>query len=206
MVDPAALGSAGRMVRCARCSHAWREQPEQDELAAFDYRITPTEARPIPPGSNLPVFPSPPRSRAWIGWLAAAVVVLAVIGGGVLERDRIVEYWPPAERYYAMVGLAEGIEQGSVFELRNVQQSTFVEDDRTVVVITGEIANVSKQTLKVPRVIAQVFDKNNQVLKKWEFMAVSAELGPGETTVFSDRFADPPRGAVNLLVSLENGV
>lgn len=194
------------MVRCARCSHAWMEQPAQDEPEPFDYRVTPTAARPIPPGSNLPVFPQQRRSRAWIGWLAAAVVVLAVAGGGVLERDRIIAYWPPAERYYAMAGLVEAVEKGIVFELRNVQQSTFVEDDRTVVVITGEIANVSKKTLKVPQVIAQVFDKNNQVLKKWEFTAVSAELGPGETTVFSDRFADPPRGAVNLLVSLKNGV
>jgi hypothetical protein len=182
------------------------EQRAQDEPEPFDYRITPTAARPIPPGSNLPVFPQQRRSRAWIGWLAAAVVVLAVAGGGVLERDRIIAYWPPAERYYAMAGLAEAVEKDTVFELRNVQQSTFVEDDRTVVVITGEIANVSKKTLKVPQVIAQVFDKNNQVLKKWEFTAVSAELGPGETTVFSDRFADPPRGAVNLLVSLKNGV
>lgn len=182
------------------------ERPAQDEPEGFDYRITPAAARPIPPGSNLPVFPRQKRSRAWIGWLAAAVVVLAVLGGGVVERDRVIEFWPPAERYYAMAGLTEALEEDSVFELRNVQQSTFVEDDRTVVVITGEIANVSKKTLKVPQVTAQVFDKNNQVLKKWEFTAVSPELGPGETTVFSDRFSDPPRGAVNLLVSLDNGV
>lgn len=209
LVDSAALGEVGRIVRCARCTHAWLERPpKEDALGPFDLDldVTPAAPRPIPPGSNLPVLPQAQRSRAWIGWLAAAAVVLAVIGGGYVGRDEVVEFWPPAERYYAMVGIGEMPTTESVFELRNVQQSTFVEDERTVVVITGEIANVSKKVHSVPHLVAQVFDKDNQVLKKWKFKAVSAELGPGESTVFSDRFSDPPRGAVNLLVSLENGV
>ena len=30
LIDPAALGETGRMVRCARCSHTWTERPPED--------------------------------------------------------------------------------------------------------------------------------------------------------------------------------
>ncbi|MFQ5958263.1 MAG: DUF3426 domain-containing protein [Alphaproteobacteria bacterium] len=167
--------------------------------------VTPPEApRPIPPGSNLPALPREPRAHGWVGWAALAVVLVAVLAGGVLARERIVEVWPPATRLYAFVGLVEP-KPIELFELRDVKQSTFVEDERTVVVVSGKIVNISMRSQPVPKVFAQMFDTRQRVLDEWYIDAVRPELGPGEITEFSDRVIDPPKGAANLMVRLTNG-
>ena len=38
LVDPAALGETGRMVRCARCAHTWVEFPPDDMPKRVDVR------------------------------------------------------------------------------------------------------------------------------------------------------------------------
>ena len=58
LVDPAALGETGRMVRCARCAHTWMEFPPDDMPKRVDVAAGSVEPSPIPPGSNLPaLFP-----------------------------------------------------------------------------------------------------------------------------------------------------
>ncbi len=166
-----------------------------------DVSAAPERVRPIPPGSNLPALPRKKRSRAWIGWAALLVVTVGVAAGAVLAREQVVAVWPDAARFYALVGLTEE-PVGQPFELRDVKQSTFVENDKTVVVVTGKIVNVSSRRLPVPRVVARVYDREAKVLDEWRFSPVRSELGPREETEFSDRFTDPPKGAVNLVVSL----
>lgn len=136
-----------------------------------------------------------------MGWAALAGVVLAVVGGAIAAQDRIVAVWPPTARIYAVFGFGPPSTQ-EAFELRGVKQSTFIEDEHTVVIITGEIVNVSSHPLPSPKIVARIFDANAKVLSEWVFDPVRAELGPGEITEFSDRFSDPPEGAVNLIVSL----
>ncbi len=204
LVDPAALGDTGRMVRCARCAHTWMETPPDDMPKTVDLATPPDMPTPIPPGSNLPALPRQRRAHAWVGWAALGVVVVAVLAGGVLARDRIVAVWPTATGLFASVGLVEE-EPTEIFELRDVSQSTFVEDERTVVVISGKIVNVSTRSRTVPKILAQMFDTRQRMLNQWFIDAVERELGPGEITEFSDRFIDPPRDAANLVVRLANG-
>ncbi|MFQ5784580.1 MAG: DUF3426 domain-containing protein [Alphaproteobacteria bacterium] len=201
LVDPAALGEAGRLVRCARCAHTWTETPPEDMPRRVDFTVTPDTPQPIPPGSNLPALPRIQRSRAWIGWLFLVGVVVGVVGAALAAREQVITAWPETSRFYALVGLAEPPLEES-FELRDVKQSSFIEDDRQVVIISGQIVNVSTRSLATPRLIARIFDKDSNVLSEWRFDPVRAEIGPGESTEFSDRFSDPPKGAVNLVVSL----
>ncbi len=201
LVDPAALGETGRTVRCARCGESWNQAPPDDMPKRVDVSVAPERVRPIPPGSNLPALPSKKRSHAWMGWAALIVVMVGVAAGAVLAREQVVAVWPDAARFYALVGLTEE-PAGQPFELRDVKQSTFVENDKTVVVVTGKIVNVSSRRLAVPRVVARVYDREAKVLDEWQFSPVRTELGPREETEFSDRFTDPPKGAVNLVVSL----
>ncbi len=201
LVDPTALGETGRIVRCARCAHTWMEIPPDDMPLRVDVTIAPSEPRPIPPGSNLPALSRPPRKSGWQGWAALAVVIVVMLGGAFLARDRIIEGWPLAERLYAVVGLAE---TAPALQVRNLKQWAFVENEKTVYVFSGEIVNLSDQTRAVPNLVAQIFDKDWRVVKKrWVFAPPRPRLGPAEATEFSGRFSDPPKGGANLMVSLD---
>ena len=51
LIDPAALGDVGRLVRCARCSHSWLERPPEDMPKQVDVLPPPEQVTPLPPGS-----------------------------------------------------------------------------------------------------------------------------------------------------------
>ena len=54
----------------------------------------------------------------------------------------------------------------------------------------------------VPKVIARLYDKEENVLKSWVVEPAATELEPGQSVEFSDRLVNPPKGAVNLTVQL----
>jgi len=201
LVDPAALGDSGRTVRCARCGTTWFERPPDDAPQRIDVIPPPTETEPLPPGSNLPALPRQRRVGGWVGWLALVVVVAGVAAAAILGRERIVAAWPPAERLYAMVGLAAEA-PAPAFALRNVKQAVSVEDDAVVVVVSGAIVNVSSVRGPVPKIQAQLYDKAHKLLRTWSIAPPRPELGPGETVVFTDRFTNPPKGATSLTVQI----
>ncbi len=199
LIDPSALGEIGRVVRCARCAHSWMETPPEDMPKRVDVAVAPAVARPIPPGSNLPALPDAPKSSGWASWAALAAVVIAVLGGTVAARERIVEAWPLTERLYLLAGLAEP-RPSTNFILRRIQSSTFLDDGHTIVVVTGEIVNVSGETRLVPNLEARVLDNQRRVLDSWIVAPPIAQLAPGGAVAFSNRFADPPVGYAELSV------
>ena len=194
----------GRVVRCARCSHSWTELPPDDMPKRVDVIAPPEAVRPIPPGSNLPALRDTGGKTAWVGWAALVVVIAGTLAGGVFARDQVIAAWPEAARIYAQIGLDDQAATRG-FEVRNVEQSTFIEDDQTVVIVTGEIVNISGRTRDVPKVIAEILDKDSRVIDSWLVTPADSSLAPGESTAFSDRFTNPPKTAVQLMVRLEGG-
>src|SRR5581483_9463480 len=168
IVDPKALGPTGRMVRCAACKHTWMQAAPADLPKPVDVEPAPDSVRPIPPGSNLPAFPQPPkRAGHAVGWL---VFVAVLLGGGaaiVGLRDGIVAAWPPAAKLYDMAGLSVET-PGAGLELRNVS-STRKEDGPPAIVVEGTVANVSNRPREVPRLKAVVRSAAHQDLKNWTF-------------------------------------
>ena len=202
LIDPAALGETGRMVRCARCSHTWTERPPKDMPKQVDVLPPVEQVTPLPPGSNLPALNNQPNRRGWIAWAALILVIAGIAGGAYYQRETIIEKWPDALLIYGRLGLAEETKDLGL-ELRNVKQTTSVVDDQTVVKLTGEIVNISDQPQPVPQIIADIMDKNRNVIRTWIVTPQSDRLLPGETTEFDDDYADPPKEAVQISVRLE---
>lgn len=202
LIDPSALGEAGRLVRCARCSHSWNERPPEDMPKRVDVMPPPERVTPLPPGSNLPALNNQPRRRGLIGWAALVVVIVGIAAGGYFARDKITEVWPDAALIYAGLGFGEE-EEIVGLELRNVKQSTSIVNDQTVVKLSGEIFNISDRDQFVPRVIADIMDKNRTIIRTWIVTPRLAKLLPGEKTEFVDDYADPPKEAVQISVRLE---
>lgn len=117
---PDHLIGAGRRLRCAKCGHEWLVRPPERE----------EPARPAPPARGLPVpnpvlrrppqviepplpqfgdaAPQRPRIGLWLAWTASAVVLLLLAALMLTLRAEIVAAWPPAERFYAALGLDSG--------------------------------------------------------------------------------------------------
>lgn len=200
LVDPATLGHSGRTVRCAKCSNTWRQTPPADMPRRVDVLPPLSGARAIPAGSNLPVLVERRRRADRIGWLALALAILIVVVGGLAARDSIVSAWPASARLYRALGFEIGATEASGLRFRNVTWQQTVESGVPILIITGEILNISSEPLKVPAIRVGLIDAGEQELHHWTFAAATEELAAGESTTFTTRLTGPPSGAASLSV------
>ena len=152
------------------------------------------------------MHPEPSRSRVGIviGWAVFLLVLVGLGVGGVLARDRIVAYWPPAAKLYTMVGL--GIEPpGAGLELRKVTPSRTIENGQPALVIAGEVANVSSIARDVPKLKVVLRDKNEHELQSWSFVASEERLLPGASVPFRTTLVSPDESATGVVVTFASG-
>jgi predicted Zn finger-like uncharacterized protein len=206
VVDPRLIGPEGRTVRCAKCGHQWHEAAPM----ALPPSLDEPEAPPAPakftprPGTNLPAFPR--RARApgvAVAWAALALAVFVLIAAGVAARQSVVAAWPPAERLYAAVGLVAE-PPGTGLEFRNVTTARRLESDREVVVIEGDVVNVSTRDRVVPKLRAALTAEDHE-LNSWTFDATQSRLLPGESARFVTRTDEPAEEATGLSLRFADG-
>jgi predicted Zn finger-like uncharacterized protein len=207
VVDPRLLGADGRTVRCAKCGHQWHQAAPMALPGALDEPQAPPEA-PQPyvrrPGVNLPAFPRRSRSPgAAIAWAALVLAVLVLVAAGVAAREAVVSAWPPAERLYAAVGLIAD-PPGTGLEFRNVSTARRLESDREVVVVEGDIVNVSNRDRQVPHLRAAL-TADSRELNSWTFDATQSRLLPGESARFVTRTDEPTEEATGLSLRFADG-
>jgi predicted Zn finger-like uncharacterized protein len=85
LVDPRALGSAGRLVRCASCSHTWQQAPPEDAPRRIDL-VAPQPEFAAAAGGRVQLPALPPRRRrsaALLVPLLALFVLIGVTGAGL---------------------------------------------------------------------------------------------------------------------------
>lgn len=202
LVNPTSIGSDGRMVRCAKCGHTWMQSPPQDMPKTVEPPEA-AEARPIPPGSNLPAFPRRHRrrARAALGWVALVAVVAGAVAAAGLYRERIVALWPPAARLYAQLDLAPAAAPGAGLELRNISLSHDRESDTDVLVVEGQVANPTDEVLDVPALRGALVAADRRELRHWTFTTDRRRLLPGEIAAFRTELRDPESGATDISIT-----
>ncbi len=201
LIDPTALGGEGRTVRCAKCSHTWREQPPADMPKRVDILPPDNEPRPIPFGSNLPALVARRKRANRLGWLAVAAAIVIIVVAAILARGPIVDVWPPAEKLYSAVGLGIDEVDTSDLEFQNVVREQMVEGGVPILIIRGQIFNAADSARAIPPIRIGLMDADNTELRHWTFAAEQSEL-PGESsTDFETRLVSPPEGAVSLRIS-----
>lgn len=203
-VDPAAVGGDGRRVRCVRCRHLWFEQQpgtisERARLGAASDEQELAARR-----SGLSAVREKRGGANWARWVALVVIVGDIVGGGVLAREQIVATWPPAAKLYELVRLP--VESaGAGLELRNLRPSQEVDNGMLVLVVEGEVVNVSDQVREVPRIRIALRDVAGHEIAHWLISAAQARLEPGQSAGFQARREEPPPEVKGLRVSFEAG-
>ncbi len=213
-VAPEALGPGGRKLRCARCDHTWSERRPEEGTPGLGLAGPGEEAR----GLDLAGLGDEPRPRRReprrarergprtnvAGWAALALVVVAVLGGGIVARERIVAAWPPAARLFDVVGLAVAY-PGAGLEFRNVHSSREVDDGAPVLVVTGEVVNVTAAARDVPRLRIALRDGARREIGHRLVALARSRLEAGESAPFSASLEPPPAGLSGIVVSFESG-
>ena len=115
-VDPSAIGPSGRTVQCARCSHRWFETVKAASAAP---PLPPPNERPVPDfvirpqshySAGLPAISPPRRTVHWGRWIAAAAVLIFVVGGAAFAwRDEIRDRLPPGWSAFLSLDGARGL-------------------------------------------------------------------------------------------------
>lgn len=201
LIDSAALGNQGRMVRCASCSHSWWQRPPEDAPRRVDVAPPPEEVRPLPPGSNLPAFHPPNRGRMGaVAWVVLLAAVLGVLAAGYFGRGALVAAWPPAAPIYAAIGLPLPGPQANL-RLFITNQEFAEEEGTRILLVEGEIANDSRQMVELPLLRGILVDQQaGEELQSWTFEANEVRLFPGDVGTFRSRIRNPSPRATFLQI------
>ena len=196
-VDPASLGSEGRVVRCAGCGHRWTAKPPQDAPKALDVK-----SQPITAAWRAAVAARRRSSPPIVAWLAVALVVL-VLASAVIGRNEIVARFPESSTIYQALGLPLAVRPGLEFE--QVTSERVVEGGVAVLVFEGEIVNQSKEPRHVPPIRVILLDDGGRQLQREIFSSKDASLDAGGKTTFSGRLVNPPSQARNYSITFDVG-
>lgn len=215
--------ASGRKVKCRTCGHIWTQYPPaavDDEPFERTALYSPqddmlTEVRPMRDFAAAPSYhaddsppPAPAKAKRrlpGIGWIALAASVVALIGGGAVARHQLVHLWPPANLLYQTVGLGVA-PPGAGLQLQNSRSEQRQEGGAAILVVEGQIVNVTDKPLKVPRVKAVAMDSSQKPLQTWIIEASASSLMPGEIATFFSAQRDPGPAALLKLTFEADGV
>ena len=145
----------------------------------------------------LPPRPAPRKaSRKGLG-VAALAAAGALVVAAIAARSTVVRAIPDLAGVYAAVGLPVNLRG---LEFRDVRTTSETQDGIAVLVIEGEVANVAKHAVEVPRVRLAVLGAGGQELYSWTTLLPRSTLSEDEKVSFRSRLASPPPEGREVLV------
>jgi predicted Zn finger-like uncharacterized protein len=131
-------------------------------------------------------------------WKTASIATaLAVMVGGVYKRELVVRSIPQTATLYAALGMPVNLRG---VEIRNVASRIIDDNGVNILVIDGDLQNVTKNKLDLPRLRFAVRGADGQEVYVWSAQADKNNLGPGETLNFRRRLAAPPQDGKDITV------
>jgi predicted Zn finger-like uncharacterized protein len=139
------------------------------------------------------------RSPRWpLSHLQNAIVALLIVDAVLIAwRNDIVRVLPQTASFYAMLGLSVNL-RGLVFD--GITTSTEMHDGVPILVVEGNIVNVTTGIVDVPRLKFAARNGNGEEVYSWTAVPPRTTLPPHEGVAFHTRFASPPPDVRNVLV------
>jgi predicted Zn finger-like uncharacterized protein len=186
---------------------SWREPLAENEPAPplapdglhpmSTLRADATETEIKPTRRALPPRPAPRKSsRKGLG-VAALAAAAALVVLAIAARATVVRAIPDLAGLYAAIGLPVNLRG---LEFRDVRTTSETQDGIAVLVIEGEVANIAKHAVEVPRVRLAVLGTGGQELYSWTALLPRSTLSEDEKVSFRSRLASPPPEGREVLV------
>jgi predicted Zn finger-like uncharacterized protein len=205
VVDDASVGPAGRTVRCGQCRTSWRAEPPAIFGRADDVQVLTRQAAPgdLPGGALPKQFRARVQAHQQARDAAAAGVVWGIMAAmlgillmsAVMFRVDVARVWPRTASAYAAVGLPVNV-VGLVVEA--VTTAPMLDNDRQVLVISGEVRNVSDGSVRPPPLRVDLLDKTGVRLTGRSLDLGDEEVPPGQARPFTVQLYDPPTEAAQV--------
>jgi predicted Zn finger-like uncharacterized protein len=219
--DDAAIGPAGRTVRCAACGFAWFAEAQLELRTTADSSEARAEAAPEPltrerverlrraaeqPGpapSAAAKFRAQQAERMRMERARAAVVVWGATGaalaasaaGMVVFRQDVAEVWPRSASAYAALGLDVNVYGLEFYDL-SVERA--FDGPTPILLVSGEVRNIGRENKPVPPVRISLRDTQSHEIFELINLVTEAPLAAGESAPFQIRVENPPSDAVDL--------
>ncbi len=134
--------------------------------------------------------------------LPAAVLILTALNASLVSwRADIVRLLPQTASLYAAIGLPVNL-RGLEFD--NIRLSRAKHEGVGVLVVEGNIVNVTSRTVEVPRLRLAVRNQAKREVYAWTALPSRSILAPGEALPFRSRLASPPADAREVQVRFFN--
>lgn len=221
--DDAAIGPAGRTVRCAACGFSWFAEPQLELRAAEGpsmmrapeeparepltrervERLRRAAEQPGPAPSAAAKFRQQQSDRmrrdrtraAVMVWGATGAALAASATGMVAFRQDVAELWPRSASAFAALGLDVNVYGLKFYDLA-------VERDYSgatpVLVVSGEVRNIGRDDKLVPPVRVSLRDTNSHEVLDLVNAITDQPIAAGAAVPFQIRVENPPAEAVDL--------
>ncbi|MBX3429554.1 MAG: zinc-ribbon domain-containing protein [Hyphomonadaceae bacterium] len=223
--DDAAIGPAGRTVRCAACGFSWfaepqlelrpaaaevpavmrtAEEPAREPLTRERVeRLRRAAEQPGPAPSAAAKFRQQQSDRmrrdrtraAVMVWGATGAALAASATGMVAFRQDVAELWPRSASAFAALGLDVNVYGLEFYDLS-------VERDFSgatpVLVVSGEVRNIGRDDKLVPPVRVSLRDSNSHQIMDLVNAVTDQPVAAGAAVPFQIRVENPPAEAVDL--------
>ena len=209
-LDAQLLEPRGRKLRCSGCQAVWfqaqgtaTQGAEAQGQQAAPYPEPPLDgfdARRRTPRTAPP--PQPVRKKRGGGLFAILVLLLVVGGTGAglwYGRKEIVTFEPRAMILYDLVGVTvfpvgEGLDLVDMKTERGQGEA-----GESLVVISGQIENVTPKAIVIPRLQASLLDAKGQALTRKTLKLEQEALAPGQKQAFQVPLTSA-EGASNVVI------
>ena len=132
-----------------------------------------------------------------VGWGGLALLLTVMSLGLLLQRERVEALWPASARLYQALGFSVK-PPGTGLAFRNVSPDWGNAESGQILVVTGEIANMSEDDKAVPRVRVVLRDDKDADLDERIVDPPVGHLKPGEAAQFRVEVDKPAAGAAGL--------
>jgi predicted Zn finger-like uncharacterized protein len=129
------------------------------------------------------------RKASFRGWPSAILGLLALITGILAWRADIVRVLPQTASLFAKIGMPVNL-RGLAFH--DVSTALESQEGVSVLVITGVIVNMTRQSIAVPRLRLALLNDVGREVHAWSALPERNLLGPREAQPVHIRLASPP--------------
>ena len=165
-------------------------------------RKLPEHGEPTTPRrSTIPRRIQPKKGQGRSRLTAVTVILAAVVVGAIASRSTVVRAVPDLAGLYAAVGLPVNLRG---LEFKGVKTTREMQDGISVLVIEGEVVNITGHPVELPRLRLGVLGPDNRELYSWTALLPRSILSDGEKISFRSRLASPPAEGREVLVRFLN--